>query len=898
MTFRIAALDPSFHPNREPMANQSRAADISRRVALSCILFMALGCQDSSQLPPAAGALGSGTPPLHDDSCVDGTERRCSVQLTQTNGVHSCFLGTKSCRNRRWGPCEEGRLLTLDRSGIENQREGLALSGDPVSCENDCDPSCQHWAEPGNLSGALPLTVPNFPGGPSLEPSCAHELCSPGPALNASCDPCVTQICTDLPGCCGAAGGIWDELCVDAVYQTCLNTERPLSLCDFGLYSSSSNQVTLNDLQSNSDINLGGLGNISVTGHLGHNVKRILTAGPVYISSPELPPLGVIALGDITLQPPHGGARVGSLTSGAGVNLYNLPIVDGDVFAQNNIVWETNIYGNATAGGNVNLAGGCASSVFGGLCTNGSPHAAPSLTLPTLPGQSFSCGGPSHNVTGPLSLPPGDYGDVVVQGELHLDGAGPYSFQRLYVRDLKLDGGAERINLEICNEMNFYDGGRVLDASGALQSNPSLLFASALGNLHFGANVQWVGVVQSASSGTKVGGSIHGAIWSSPVNDIVSQTSIIGIPRDDCLSMGLPGTAPPACPILNVGAPVPAALSEPCASGLDCQINHRCVEPVTDGLCIHGKCAEGAALDSACDPCVARVCADNAACCSTAWDSVCVDLVASACDAVCSQEAPPIESGRCVANAADYQDASCMGYDLALAVPCDDQVPVCNHGTDDFSGSVSVEIFDSSTPRMSDPSPPSGAGTCSGSLTIAAGACSHLTCRGLPTNYPLTLYLDPNHVLSECGPEQRNLDGWSVHDGRSCDAESMSDYEYRAVCSTPGTRPAWGLLTWNAEIPGSTEVEFLGRLGRGDTDAEARANAQSHGFTELAIADSSLEECAPSGPLPCPVDLTEKFGPPTMQGHHLDLRIRLKSQGGENPSLSDWNITYSCIYDQ
>lgn len=880
------------------MAIFRRAARTSFFFALGGFLLSAPGCHEKRDLPPLAQGLETGIAPALDHACTPGTEMRCSVELAQENGVHSCFVGTKSCEQGEWSQCREGRWLKIDRTEIERHRETLAISGAPQSCDNDCDPSCQHWLEPGQLQGTLNRDLPDFPGGTSTGPNCAHELCSPGPALNASCDPCVAQICADTPSCCGAGGGSWDELCVDAVFASCLNSERPLSLCDFGLFSSSNSQLTLNDLRSNSEINLGGLGNVSITGNLGHNVKRVLTAGPVYMSTPELPPLGVVALGDITLQPATSNSRVGPLTSGANVNLYNLPIVDGDVFAQNNIVWETNIYGSATAGGTVTLAGGCAGSVYGGSCTNGSGHAAPQLDLPSLPALAFSCGGPSHNVTGSLSLPPGDYGDVVVQGELHLDGAGTYSFQRLYVQDLKLDGNGARQDLEICNELNFYDNGRVLDAAGNLQSDPSLLFASVLGNLHFGANVSWVGVVQAASSGTKVGGSIHGAIWSSPVNDIVSQTSIVGIPRDDCIAMGIAGTAPPACPIDNSGAPVPPALLEPCRSGLDCQINHRCVEPVTDPECVHSKCMVGAALAASCDPCVARICAIDSGCCSSAWNADCVELVAGACDATCSSASPVAEAASCEANAPGYQDPTCNGYDLALGIPCGEQVPVCNHGSADFSGDLSIEYFDASSPIMSVPLPPSGSGTCSGTLAIAAGSCASLTCPGMPADYPLTLYLDPENQLSECGPEQRNLDGWTVHDGRNCSGEIIEDFEYSATCSTPGTHPAWGLFTWSAQIPGTTTIEFWGRLGQGSTDAEAQANAESHSFVELAIADSSLENCAATGPLPCPIDLTEKFGATPMQGHHMDLRIKLKSEGGENPHLSDWDISYSCIYDQ
>jgi len=56
--------------------------------------------------------------------------------------------------------------------------------------------------------------------------------------------------------------------------------------------------------------------------------------------------------------------------------------------------------------------------------------------------------------------------------------------------------------------------------------------------------------------------------------------------------------------------------------------------PVTGlatGTCSHDICAEGDKLANTCDPCVTRVCAADAYCCSTAWDSICVGEVKSVC---------------------------------------------------------------------------------------------------------------------------------------------------------------------------------------------------------------------------------------------------------------------------
>lgn len=414
-------------------------------------------------------------------------------------------------------------------------------------------------------------------------------------------------------------------------------TEDPLSLCDFGLFSSSTNQVTLDGLQATSDITVGGKGNITVSGNSGRNVRRIITEGPVYLSSRDLPSAGILAGGAVTVNSPLANSPIGPIDGGADVSLYNFASVAGNVRARGNLVWEANIVGDALAGGTVNLNGGCAARVSG-TCTSASTHAAPAITLPTLPAQTFTCaGGTNYNTTN-QTLAPGNYGDVVISGTLTLTTPGTYNFTRLYAKDILLQGAGTRYNIQTCNEFNMYQDGRVLQGAATVLTDPSRFFASVKGNLNFASNVTWVGVVQAASSGTKSGGSIRGAIWASPVNDINSQTSITGISRADCIAMAIPGTTPVCpgtCPIVNVTPAVPPAIKEPCGSGLDCQINNRCVGPQTAAACSHSKCMPGAALNATCDTCVKRVCAVDSTCCTTGWTQSCVDKVATVCDAVC-----------------------------------------------------------------------------------------------------------------------------------------------------------------------------------------------------------------------------------------------------------------------
>lgn len=57
-----------------------------------------------------------------------------------------------------------------------------------------------------------------MPPPPDMASSCAHSKCTSGGKLNASCDPCVTQICASDALCCQLQ---WDSVCVGEVTSIC-----------------------------------------------------------------------------------------------------------------------------------------------------------------------------------------------------------------------------------------------------------------------------------------------------------------------------------------------------------------------------------------------------------------------------------------------------------------------------------------------------------------------------------------------------------------------------------------------------------------------------------------------------------------------------------------------------
>jgi hypothetical protein len=69
-----------------------------------------------------------------------------------------------------------------------------------------------------------------------------------------------------------------------------------------------------------------------------------------------------------------------------------------------------------------------------------------------------------------------------------------------------------------------------------------------------------------------------------------------------------------------------------CGTGSSCNSSGQCVAT----SCAHPICSTGTKLTSGCDACVASICAKDSYCCGTSWDSTCVGEVSSVCGQSCS----------------------------------------------------------------------------------------------------------------------------------------------------------------------------------------------------------------------------------------------------------------------
>lgn len=238
-----------------------------------------------------------------------------------------------------------------------------------------------------------------------------------------------------------------------------------------------------------------------------------------------------------------------------------------------------------------------------------------------------------------------------------------------------------------------------------------------------------------------------------------------------------------------VGSALDAAC-DPCVAEV-CAVDPICCGTST---CTHTPCNEGVKLTQACHPCVEDICAVDSYCCNVAWDALCVFEVLTVCqsecplaepgwtkecvekvDSVCGEYCPDI--GDCYPWEPDQTDAACAGVDLTVGVPCGEKFPVCNRGNTEVDAGVPIVHFPANSqqypsckPDMTHP----GATLCSTKEKIPPGQCIEVTdCDGLNGNREIMV--NPEGAVAECHCKNN----WSLY---SKDVECQSQ-----VCSGANT---------------------------------------------------------------------------------------------------------------
>jgi hypothetical protein len=150
----------------------------------------------------------------------------CSDPLCYSDGV-DCSLDSQCC-GKRCDPklftclsCEEGAAM-CDMAG--ECCSGVCEGGVCV----DCLPNGEACGAAGKkcCSTLCQAPDPAFPMELVCVPQCgnvgcAHDTCTPGEPLRASCSACAKQVCAEDPYCCCEG---WDSLCVSEAAAICSNS--------------------------------------------------------------------------------------------------------------------------------------------------------------------------------------------------------------------------------------------------------------------------------------------------------------------------------------------------------------------------------------------------------------------------------------------------------------------------------------------------------------------------------------------------------------------------------------------------------------------------------------------------------------------------------------------------
>lgn len=210
---------------------------------------------------------------------------------------------------------------------------------------------------------------------------------------------------------------------------------------------------------------------------------------------------------------------------------------------------------------------------------------------------------------------------------------------------------------DVCDSANQW-GNAICDGTTPLYKD-----GYSYGNgarVHYDGNIYECASSSLCSSGGGYGGGVgywpgEGDLWNASTGGAWYFVSVCPPPPDDPSVI-----VTPECPVDLTLAATPGP-REDCHSGLDCQVNARCTEVLTDPSCSHTKCSVGAALDPSCDPCVVMICALDSSCCTDTggndWDIDCVDRVETVCDASCGELTPGCAHDACVTGPA--LDAAC-----------------------------------------------------------------------------------------------------------------------------------------------------------------------------------------------------------------------------------------------
>jgi hypothetical protein len=148
------------------------------------------------------------------------------------------------------------------------------------------------------------------------------------------------------------------------------------------------------------------------------------------------------------------------------------------------------------------------------------------------------------------------------------------------------------------------------------------------------------------------------------------------------------------------------------------------------------------------------------------WSASCVAKVATVCGARCDAADASNDAGACTPWYPGETSSSCTGIDLAVGVPCDGVIPVCNHGQATAPSGIKIRHYPANSQQYPACNPGNHAQMkeCTTTAPIPPGECINVTtCPDLSGNREIIV--NPGQPVAECSC----LDNWSLFSsGESC----------------------------------------------------------------------------------------------------------------------------------
>lgn len=762
--------------------------------------------------------------------CPEGVVRECHVTLAQHGDVMSCYTGVERCIDGAWSACQDGMITEVAASATALKSLHLqALTATSDCNSNPCDPSCQTFEEEpeapdpetkeigGSIFDWETGSLAGYPAGlvkkgliepcetgsdcqfntfcanpdsstcahdlcetgkavdstcnscaesicaadetccEATVPDCEHELCVTGTPLKAACDPCVEDVCEVYPQCCKQSNGAWDDTCVAAVTSVCGAT---CGCCDGQQgYADSCYQVnSASETWTAARTSCQAKGEdweLASSSSSGENAFLYgLDADSHWLGLTEGNSVGTSSNWGWSNASPSG---TWNETTKTGLSYTNWATSEPN----SSNYWKGSSYGNwKNCARQKNGASGAWSAEE---CTNSyeSLCEGPPRCLGEDPPPPAAC---THDpcVSGSAL---NAKCDVCTQA---VCAANPSCCTTSWTSACVALVATKCTAKCTCGTGETSYGGHCYylessskswtDARTSCQARGSswdlVSITDSAEKTHVGTQFTnnssqdlWLGFQEATNKWSWSNGDPSGQWKESGGGSTISYTN---------WKSGEPNESGNNCAYISTGG---TWYDKACSNSKDslCEgspVKLASYTPVTTagsmGTSLGGK--------------------DTL---SREWSQSCVDKVASVCDASCDTEAS-VGEAVCQPWYPGQTDSSCNKVDLAVGVPCDDSIPVCNHGTTEAPKGIQLvhfpansQQYPSCSPDLSHPQ----AYTCTTTEPIPAGSCINVTgCPKMVGNREIMVNPSGTGHVDECSC----LDNWSLYSGGECGPPTCS----------------------------------------------------------------------------------------------------------------------------